>query len=243
MTTDHGSVRVGNTDIEYRVRRSDRRRKTVQIAVDGTGVQVAAPHDTSDDDIRGIVRRRAPWILANVPDSLLEVPKKRFVSGETLPYLGKNVRMLVKAKDVRSVEVRFDHWNLQITVPQGLAEDVRSERIRKAIVAWYRHRAELRVKRCLQQWWPRLGAGALPAILIRDQRQRWGSCAPDGTLRFNWRVAMLKPDLAEYVVIHELTHLKVRHHSAEFWDLLSKTTPDAQQRRRRLREEGKFLSL
>ena len=243
MTTSHGSVRVGNTNIDYRVRRSDRRRKTVQIAVDGTGVQVAAPHDTSDDDIRGIVRRRAPWILANVPDSLLEVPKKQFVSGETLPYLGKNVRILVKAQDMRSVGVRFDHWRLQITVPLGLPEGVRSERIRKSIVAWYRHRAELRVKGSLQRWWPRLGDGELPAILIRGQRQRWGSCAPDGTLRFNWRIAMLKPDLAEYVVIHELTHLKVRHHSPEFWELLSRAIPDAQQRRRRLREDGKFLPL
>ena len=241
--TDHGSVRFGNTDIEYRVRRSDRRRKTVHIAVDGTGVQVAVPHDTSDDEIRSIVRRRAPWILATTPDSLLEAPQKLFISGETLPYLGKNVRMLVEAQDVRSVEVRFDHWRLRITVPRDLPEDVRSERIRNAIVAWYRLRAEIRVKSSLDQWWPRLGTGALPAVLIRDQRQRWGSCASDGTLRFNWRIAMLRPNLAEYVVIHELTHLRVRHHSSEFWELLSRIIPDAQLRRRQLRDAGKLLTL
>ena len=241
--TNHGSVRFGNTDIEYRVRRSDRRRKTVHIAVDGTGVQVAVPHDTSDDEIRSIVRRRAPWILANTPDSLHEASQKRFVSGETLPYLGKNVRMLVEAQDVRSVEVRFDHWRLRITVPRDLPEDVRSERIRNSIVAWYRLRAEMRVKSSLDRWWPRLGTGALPAVLIRDQRQRWGSCASDGTLRFNWRIAILRPDLAEYVVIHELTHLRVRHHSSEFWKLLSRTIPDAHLRRRQLRDAGKFLTL
>ena len=241
--TDQGSIRFGNTDIKYSVRRSDRRRKTVHIAVDGTGVQVAVPHDTSDDEIRGIVRRRAPWILANAPGSLLEAPKKQFVSGETIPYLGKNVRLLVEAQDVRLVEVRFDHWRLRIAVPRDLPGNVRSERIRNAIVAWYRRRAELRVKSSLDRWLPRLGAEVLPAILIRDQRQRWGSCAPDGTLRFNWRIAMLKPELAEYVIVHELTHLKVRHHSPEFWELLSRTIPDAQLRRRRLREGGKFLPL
>ena len=80
-------------------------------------------------------------------------------------------------------------------------------------------------------------------MLVRDQRQRWGSCAPDGTLRFNWRVVMLEPDLAEYVVVHELAHLKVSGHSAKYWALVSGLLPDAQQRRRRLRESGRLLPL
>ena len=82
-----------------------------------------------------------------------------------------------------------------------------------------------------------------PGVLIRDQRQRWGSCTPDGTLRLNWRVVMLQPELAEYVVIHELSHLKVSSHSAEYWAQVSSLLPDAQQRRQRLREVGKMLPL
>ena len=241
--TDHGSVRFGGTTIEYRIRRSSRRRKTVDIAVDGSGVQVAAPQDTPDDDVRAIVRRRAPWILAHAPNGLLEVPPKSFVSGETLPYLGRNVRMVVEPGDVRSPVVHFDHWRLRITVPRDLPEDRRSERVRKAVVAWYRRRAEARVKASVGRWWSRFGDGDQFQVLIRDQRQRWGSCAPDGTLRFNWRVAMLKPDLAEYVVVHELAHLRVRTHSPQFWELLSRAMPDAQQRRLRLREAGKALPL
>ena len=241
--TEQGSVRFGGTTIEYQVRRSSRRRKTVHITVDGSGVQVAAPQDTPDDEVQAIVRRRAPWILAHAPDALLETPAKRFVSGETLPYLGRNVRMVIEPGDVPSPEVRFDHWRLRITVPRGVPEALRPESIRKAIVAWYRRRAEVRVKNSVGQWWPRFGGSEQFRVLIRDQRQRWGSCAPDGTLRFNWRVAMLKPDLAEYVVVHELTHLRVRNHSPEFWALLSRAMPDAQQRRRRLREVGKALPM
>ena len=93
------------------------------------------------------------------------------------------------------------------------------------------------------RWWPRFGGPDRSEVLIRDQRQRWGSCAPDGTLRFNWRVVMLAPALAEYVVVHELAHLRVRSHSTEFWGLVSRVIPDAQQRRRRLREAGKDLPL
>ena len=57
------------------------------------------------------------------------------------------------------------------------------------------------------------------AVLIRDQRWRWGSCAPDGTLRFNWRAVMLKPALIEYLVVHELAHLTHRNHSKDFWGI------------------------
>ena len=243
MKPEHGSVRFGGTTIEYHVRRSTRRRKTVQVTVDGSGVQVAVPQDTPDEDVRAIVRRRAPWILAHAPESLLEASPKRFVSGETLPYLGRNVRMVVTTGDVRSPEVRFDHWSLRITVPGSLPKVNRSGSIRKAVVAWYRRRAEARLSRIFDRWWPRFGSGEPHQLFIRDQRQRWGSCAPDGTLRFNWKLAMLKPDLAEYVVVHELAHLRVRNHSPEFWDLLSLVMPDAQQRRRRLREVGKSLPL
>ena len=243
MMTEYGSIRFGGTTIGYRVRRSNRRRKTIQVTVDGTGVQVAAPQDTPEEDVRAIVRRRAPWILAHTPDGRLEAPAKRFVSGETLPYLGRNVRMVVEPGDLRAPEVRFDHWRLRITVPRDEPEERRLERIRKALVAWYRRRAEVRTQTSVAQWWPRFAGGEQSRVLIRDQRQRWGSCAPDGTLRFNWRVAMLKPDLAEYVVVHELAHLRVRNHSPEFWALLSRVLPDAKQRRQRLREGGKTLPM
>ena len=243
MMTEQGSVRFGGTTIQYHVRRSARRRKTVDITVDGAGVQVAVPQDTPDEDVRAIVRRRAPWILSHAPGVLLNAPPKGFVSGETLPYLGRNVRMVVSVGDVRAPEVRFDHWRLRITVPRDLSGESRPERISKAVESWYRRRAAARLTKIVDRWWPRFGGGEPYRLLIRNQRQRWGSCASDGTLRFNWRLAMLRPDLAEYVVVHELAHLRVRNHSTEFWNLLSRAMPDAQERRRRLREVGKSLPL
>ena len=108
---------------------------------------------------------------------------------------------------------------------------------------WYRARASERVPACVARWHPRLGRGPAPRVLIRDQRQRWGSCAPDGTLRFNWRAVMLEPALIDYIVVHELAHLAVRSHSPEFWRIVTAAMPDAQHRRRRLREAGRSLPL
>ena len=237
------SIRFGDTTIDYEVRRSKRRKKTVQITVDGSGVQVAAPMATPDSELRAIVRKRAPWILRQASQSILEATPKRFVSGETLPYLGRNVRLHVETANVGRPNVRFDHWLFRVAVPETLSSEDRYQSIRRAAVQWYRGRATERLSETVERWWPRLGRGEKSRVLIRDQRQRWGSCAPDGTLRFNWRAVMLKPSLIEYVVVHELAHLTHRNHSANFWDLMSKAMPDAKQRRQQLRDEGRRLPL
>ena len=241
--SERSRVRFGDATIEYEVRRSGRRKKTVQITVDGGGVQVAAPMTTPESELRAIVRKRAPWILSHASSTMLEAAPKRFVSGETLPYLGRNVCLVIESGDIRSTEVRFDHWRFRVAVPQTMNGGQRYESIRRAVVCWYRDRAVERLPDVVERWWPRIGRGERSQVLIRDQRQRWGSCAPDCTLRFNWRAMMLKPALIEYVVVHELAHLTHRNHSAAFWGLLSKVMPDARKRRLRLLEEGRALPL
>ena len=240
---EFGRIQFGDATIEYVVHRSQRRRKTVQITMDGGHVLVAAPTDTPASRLEAIVTKRAPWILRQVPEPGLGVSPKRFVSGETLPYLGRNVRLIVELADVDLPEVHFDHWSFRISVPAGLDETSRHGGIRKAFIQWYRQRAACRLPMMVELWRKRMGWPESPEVLIRDQRQRWGSCAPGGTLRFNWRVVMLPQELAEYVVVHELAHLKVGSHSTEYWAMLAALLPDAQQRRQRLREAGRLLPL
>ena len=241
--SERGAVRFGESLIEYEVQRSQRRKKTVEITVDGGGVQVAAPAATPEDELRRIVRTRAGWIIRRSTAETLTAAPKRFVSGETLPYLGRNVRLLVEHADVRSVSVRFDHWRFRVTVPTGASDSERTRSAQRALVAWYRRRAADRLPTSVERWWPRLGHGDWPRVLIRDQRRRWGSCAPDGTLRFNWRAMMLEPALVEYIVVHELAHLSIKNHGPDFWGLVVRAMPDAQQRRQRLREAGHLLPL
>ena len=143
-------------------------------------------------------------------------PHRRGFSAERrLPYLGRNVQIVVEPGDVRSPEVRFDHWRFRVMVPRSLDDDKRYEPIRHALVTWYRTRAAERLADSVERWWPMLGRGEKSRILIRDQRQRWGSCAPDGTLRFNWRAMMLEPSLMEYIVVHEMAHLTHQNHSTD----------------------------
>jgi predicted metal-dependent hydrolase len=78
---------------------------------------------------------------------------------------------------------------------------------------------------------------------MRDQKRRWGSCSPDGTIRLNWRLVLLESALAEYVVVHELAHLRHRHHQESFWQEVARLVPDHVSRRRQLRDAGKGLAF
>ena len=241
--TKRDSVRFGDTTIEYEVRRSRRRRKTIEITVDGGGVRVAAPARTPDAELRDIVRKRARWILRHAAEATRAPAPMRFVSGETLPYLGRAIPLTVAAADVPRPEVRLDRSRFVVVAPHSLDDDARGEATRCAFDRWYRAQAAEWLEAGVDRWWPRLGRGARSRVLVRDQRRRWGSCSYDGTLRFNWRVMMLAPDLIDYIVAHELAHLTHRDHSANFWGLMAREIPDVQERRKRLREVGRTLPL
>lgn len=241
--TEKDAVQFGDTRIAYSVVRSRRRKKTVQITLDPLeGVVVAAPMRTSAKSLREIVERRAGWIVRRSSDSILHPRPKEFVSGESLPYLGRQVRLFVEHADVPKVSVRFDHWSFHITVPANLNGDERRPAIARTVERWYRKRAQARLDDRVDLW-SKILACKRPRVLTRDQRQRWGSCGPDGTLRFNWRIVMAEPALMDYVVVHELLHLRIRNHSQDFWAAMAAAMPDYRERRARLRDTGPYLSL
>ncbi len=227
--------------IKYTVRRSRRRRKTVQISIVGGEVIVAAPVRTPARELEDIVRNRTPWILRQLAEEAKQPAPTRFVSGETLPYLGQDVTLTVALSHNRETTVRFNRGRFHVSVPADLDDEQRAGAIRAAITAWYKDRAAQQLPELVERWLPSLGGGEISKILIRNQKQRWGSCSADGTLRFNWRVMMLRPDLIEYIVVHELAHLAHRNHSRDFWAHVSTAMPDAQQKRGELREAGRQL--
>ena len=241
MSVEQDSVRMGDATISYQVRRSRRRRKTVSISVHEDGVRVAAPVATSRSAIRSIVRKRASWILEQAARPTPAPVAQRILTGETLPYLGGRVRVMVESSDVPTPKVRFGSRTLRVDVPRDLGESERHDAVFHAVMAWYASCAMDKLTACVQRWRLLLGYNQTPRILVRNQRSRWGSCAPDGTLRFNWRLMMVESDLIDYLVVHELAHLTHPNHSADFWGLVAGVMPDVQQRRKRLREAERLI--
>ena len=242
MTTRH-QILLDDATIEYTVQRSRRRKKTVQISVSGGAVVVSAPWRTPNREIQDIVQKRSGWILGKLEVEAQEPAPLRLVTGDTLPYLGREMLLMAKEDDARKPSARLDGGRLLVTAPRGLAEDQRREQVRAVLEAWYRAQALDLLTGSIARWLPVMGRSEMPRVLVREQRTRWGSCSADGTLRFSWRLAMVEPDLIDSVAVHELAHLDVMNHSPDFWAVVLQVMPDARQRRKRLSEAGRRLPL
>ncbi len=236
---------AGDQAFEYRVVRSRRRRKTVQIEVRNGEVVVTAPCHVANQELADIVARRADWILSRLPAGEPKTEQPGLTTGSLMPYRGRRLTLAVALTDSVAAEGRVSLWEdrLQISVPAGLSEAECRQRVGQAATGWYCRQTERLIRADLRRWWPALGVDrdGYPPIHIRNQRKRWGSCASDGSLRFNWRLSMLEPALLEYVVVHELAHLTHMNHSARFWELVARHLPDVKERQQRLKEAEKTL--
>ena len=238
-----GNVQFGDTTITYVVVRSQRRKKTIQTQVSLENVRVLAPADTSDREVEQLIRKQARWILDRREVLKNRPAPKQFISGETMPYLGVEVQITVNTDQFSRPSVRFDNGRFLFDAPPGFSTEERRELIRNAFIEWYRERAAEYLPERVEYWLPFVACNTEPRILIRDQRRRWASCARDGTLRFNWQAMMLDPELIDYLMVHELTHLIAMNHSSHFWDLVSFVIPDVKDRRQRLRQAERRLPL
>lgn len=242
MTTSR-QLQLADAVIEYTVRRSRRRKKTVQISVSGGKVEVAAPLRTPNREIQAIVQKRSGWILDKLTADAQAPPPLRLVTGDTLPYLGRELPLVIEQTDARKPSVLLDGARLLVGVPAGLPQDERREAVRTALVVWYRAQAAQLLTDSVSRWLSTMGRTEMPRVLVREQKTRWGSCSADGTLRFSWRLAMVEQELIDSVAVHELAHLEVMNHSPAFWDVVLRAMPDARERRKRLSEAGRRLPL
>ena len=168
--------------------------------------------------------------------------RKELVSGESIPYLGEAVPLLVEPAPTGGLSVTLDPSGVSVLVPLDLVGDERRAVVANGLERWYRDRAAEHLATRVAQWSPVVGHEAR-AVFVRSQKRLWGSCGPDGTLRFNWRLVQLAPALIDYVVVHELSHLEVRNHSATFWAKVASVQSDYAERRLRLRREGALVVL
>lgn len=235
------SAAVGSKSIAYTVSRSSR--KTTRLVVDPNGqVEVRTDHCRSEESIEEFVRRRARWIFRQqeyFESFRPRDPRRRYVSGETVRYLGRQYRIRLQHGDDESVKLRGQY--LVVRIASGVAEDSAQHLVR----GWFQEKAfELLPKRialCLVHA-SRHGIQS-PPLIVRWMTRRWGSCTPNGRLVLNPLLLITPVDCVDYVVMHELCHLKYPTHSKAFYLLLDVTMPDWRRRRRRLEQNGRHLSL
>jgi len=229
--------------IPYTLRRSARRRRTIEISIGADGeVRVAAPMRTPAHEIDAFVRRKARWIARAIADrrSTERREQRELVSGAEVPHLGQSLTLQVREDGGRGVQLV--DGEIVVHVRAGLSEAVREAEARRRLEAWYRKQAACVFAERVRCFAPLVGAH--PArVLVRSQKTRWGSCGADGALRFNWTLIMAPLPVIDYLAVHELCHLKQNGHGKRFWSLVSKVLPDYVSRRRVLHREGGTFRL
>lgn len=237
------SIRHEGSTIRYTVVRSNRRKKTLTITIDpDNGVRVLVPARTPNAEIEAIVRKRAGWILRKLSEERPEPQPRRFVTGEKLYYLGRELPLVVQLTTDGPPSVSLEADAFRIACPVRLSEEDRTAAIEHSLLGWYRERAADLLRKSVERWQTEVGV-APARISIGDQKSRWGSCSSKGSLRFNLRLAMVPQELIDYVAVHELCHLLEANHSASFWQHVHQVMPDFEDRRRRLKGFEPLLGL
>jgi predicted metal-dependent hydrolase len=215
------------------------RRKTVAIIVERSGeVVVRAPLRTSKARIEEIVAQKAEWIArkqAQARQQQGQIETHRYEDGEQFYYLGKVYLLaLVKRKQPPLALSRGGKFTL------NRARQAEGEQI---FTAWYRKQARIILTERVEQYAGRGGLGEPVSMRITSARTRWGSCGSKGSINFSWRLVMAPLPVVDYVVVHELAHLKELNHSKAFWALVQGVLPDYKGRDRWMKNNGHLFTL
>jgi predicted metal-dependent hydrolase len=220
--------------IDYELIRSERKSITITIERDSK-VVVNAPINLSEDEIEKYIYKKRLWIwekLAVKKAVSEDVFEKKYVSGESFSYLGRSYRLqfiegnddlklkngwffLGKRKQKKAKEI-FKDWystHLKNKIDERLEIICREKRINK------------------------------PTYRIMELGFRWGSCTKEGSLNFNWKIAMAPISIIDYVIIHEIVHLKEHTHNDKFWKELLKLMPNYLEKKEWLRQNGHLLDI
>jgi hypothetical protein len=210
-------------------------RRTIALIVERDGsLTVRAPKRAALKDIQSFLRQKADWIIRTREKlkSIVEPAKKQYAEGEKFPFLGNEYEL--KLVRPQRPALKFDQgFYLEQTV-QSRARDIFEK--------WYKKQASSFIPGRVRAF-AELHGFTPKRVKITSAKTRWGSCSPDGTLNFSWRLVMAPPEVIDYVVVHELAHLRVKSHSRRFWKVVEGIFPGHKTQRKWLREHGERLTL
>jgi len=207
---------LGDT-VEFDVRHSSDATEP-RIDVDIHGITVVVPESESVHPAE-LLKENAAWVLEKKReyDSYRDqIPERRYQPGETFPYLGEPHEVIVEQRPSSSV----------VDGTFRLAEyHVENTSVKRALETLYRRKARQRFERRADHFAAEMEV-EYEQIEIRNQRTKWGSCSSNGTLGLNWRLMMAPPEIVDYIVVHELAHLREHNHNPSFWSLVAEHDPD-----------------
>lgn len=230
----------------YKIRRSQRV-VNARIVVKPGCVEVVAPANIPEQRLHHFVQTKRQWIIrsiAKMNPSIVQTEgfaPRIYQTGEALAYLGRRYPITLIPSKLKRAKVEFDE-GYRVYVPEATEPDGQQKNIKEAVIRWMKKQTKTHVEHFVathahrQQLFPR-------SILVKTQKSRWGSCGIHNDINLNWLLIMAPNEVLEYVVVHELCHIKIKNHSSQFWSLVGEHLPDYQQRRQWLKKNGRSLMM
>ncbi len=216
-------IQYGSQEIFYELKRSNRKTLGIEVHPDSS-VHIIAPNDSSFQDIKQKVEKRAKWIVkqqAYFEQFLPRTPKRNYVSGETHHYLGKSY--LLKVSIGSENQVKLKAGKLEVVCK----EEIKQELVKKLLAHWYYTHAEKKFNSIAIEAYSRFKEYdfKMPTIEIRRMTKRWGSCNTTDKIILNPEIIKASSKCIEYVLVHEMCHLVVANHNKEFYRILDTIIP------------------
>jgi len=239
--------------VAYEFKRGKRR--TIGFSVGAQGLTVRAPKWVPLYEIDKAVLEKQSWILKKLQETRdrhdkLESARIEWKDGCTLPFLGEQVIVVLDPRHAfggvaAELKSSTDTTGITVTLPGvthltlhvGLSHTATPDEIKNAVQAWLMRQAERLFTERLNHFAPTLQV-QWRKLSLSSAGTRWGSASADGSIRLNWRLIHFKQSVIDYVVVHELSHLRVMDHSPRFWDTVRAVVPDYAELRSQLKDEG-----
>lgn len=236
---------INNQRVPITVKRSPRaKRLSLQIESDKPELILTIPRYALSMQIESFLRKQTPWIEKHWNDALKKAthrPKRNYKDGDIYFYFGEtlNLKLIPSLKWRPAVRVN-GNW-LEITLHQATTISDGKKAIKKAVQEFYKKKAEEVIHDRLQFYNEHYHL-KYNRVTFRNQKTRWGSCSSAKNLNFNWRLIMAPIEIIDYVVVHELCHLKYMNHSAAYWKFVAEKIPHHKICRKWLKENHSLLS-
>lgn len=235
-------IKYGNTNIYYSLYKQER--KDIRIVVDlVNGVVVYGPEKIPSKDIHDLLAGKARWIydkIQELGEVKINVAPKEFVSGEKLPYLGRQYRLKVHREVINQSSFGFKQGRFIARVPSNWEQEKVQAVLEDNLIAWYRKHGLKKVIERATYYEHLLGVEA-KSIQLKTQHKRWGTCTLGGKIYLNWRIVMAPVRVIDYIIVHELAHLRISEHNQEFWNLVKSILPHYEEDKEWLRIHGMEL--
>lgn len=233
----HRELLLGGVRVAYRLQRARRRSIGFTVGVDGLAVR--APGWVTLAAVEAALRDKADWIVRKLGEAQARQRRQDdarivWAQGALLPYLGGTLALQLDPSQRQNGLCQLDAQG-QPRLCLGLPQGAQAAQIRDAAQAWFMRQARAHFTQRLDHFAPRLGV-QYRSLRLSSAATRWGSARSDGAIRLNWRLLHYRESIIDYVVAHELAHLRVMDHSPQFWSVVASVVPDHAALRRQLHE-------